>query len=173
MAEGARGGVTLRRPVRNDGPRLIAANCESRDYHRPWVEPFTDEAGFDAWFAHKPTGNRVGFLAIDDASGGIAGVVNLNEIIGGSFQCAFLGFYGMVRFAGKGLMTEAVGLVVRFAFGELGLYRLEANVQPDNARSLALVKRLGFRHEGFSPGYLRVSGAWRDHERWAITNDAI
>ncbi len=54
------------------------------------------------------------------------------------------------------------------AFGELGLHRLEANIQPDNAASIALVRKPGFRLEGYSPRYLKIAGRWRDHERWAI-----
>jgi ribosomal-protein-alanine N-acetyltransferase len=65
-------------------------------------------------------------------------------------------------------MAEALAQVLDFAFGELGLHRLEANIQPGNARSIALVERLGFRKEGFSPRYLKIDGDWRDHERWAI-----
>ena len=75
--------------------------------------------------------------------------MNINEIVIGIFQSAYLGFYGMVRFARQGLMTEAVGQAVQFAFSDLGLHRLEANIQPDNVRSLALVKRLGFQKEGY------------------------
>lgn len=66
-------------------------------------------------------------------------------------------------------MSEGLRLVVRFAFTELGLHRLEANIQPANVASLNLVKRLGFRREGYSPGFQRVNGVWQDHERWALT----
>ena len=65
-------------------------------------------------------------------------------------------------------MTRFAGSIVSTAFADLGLHRLEANIQPDNARSLALVQRLGFSREGYSPQYLMVDGQWRDHERWAV-----
>jgi ribosomal-protein-alanine N-acetyltransferase len=60
---------------------------------------------------------------------------------------------------------------VAHAFRELGLHRLEANIQPTNEPSRALVKRLGFRQEGYSPRYLKIDGEWRDHERWAVLAD--
>ncbi|GES47985.1 hypothetical protein Rhsp01_07230 [Rhizobium sp. NBRC 114257] len=68
-------------------------------------------------------------------------------------------------------MTEAVRLAVAHAFDAVGLHRVEANIQPGNHASIALVKRLGFRKEGFSPKYLKIGGVWCDHERWALLAD--
>lgn len=66
-------------------------------------------------------------------------------------------------------MKEGLSLVIHRAFEELGLHRVEANIQPENRASRALVRGLGFRLEGFSPRYLKILGRWRDHERWALT----
>ena len=68
-------------------------------------------------------------------------------------------------------MHDGLRLVLRFAFGPLGLHRLEANIQPGNESSVALVKGAGFRLEGYSPRYLKIAGRWRDHERWAILSE--
>jgi ribosomal-protein-alanine N-acetyltransferase len=72
------------------------------------------------------------------------------------------------QFSAQRYMTEALQLVLRYAFVSLKLHRLEANIQPENVASLALVKRAGFVREGYSRRYLKICGRWRDHERWAI-----
>jgi ribosomal-protein-alanine N-acetyltransferase len=95
-------------------------------------------------------------------------VINVSEIVRGAFQSAYLGYYAFVPHAGRGHMTEGLALALRWAFGTLHLHRVEANIQPDNEASRALVRRLGFRREGFSPRYLKIGGRWRDHERWAL-----
>lgn len=61
-----------------------------------------------------------------------------------------------------------MSVVIRRAFGELKLHRLEANIQPGNVASIALVRACGFALEGYSPRYLKIGGRWRDHERWAL-----
>jgi ribosomal-protein-alanine N-acetyltransferase len=165
--------IQLSRVLRNDAADLISANCDNQHYHLPWVTSFTDQAGFDAWFARCLTGPNIGLVARLRTTGEIVGVVNINEIVAGAFQSAYLGYYGMARFGRRGVMTEAVGSAVNHAFGELGLHRLEANIQPANHASIALVRRLGFQKEGFSPRYLRINGEWQDHERWAVLADTI
>jgi ribosomal-protein-alanine N-acetyltransferase len=163
--------IDLRPARRADAADLIRANLDNVDYHRPWVEPFTDEAGFEAWFAETVTGAKVALVAREQESGGVVGLVNFNAIVLHGFRSAYVGIYGMRGFAGRGLMTEALRAGTRYAFDEVGLHRLEANVQPENHRSLALIQRAGFRKEGFSPRYLKIAGAWRDHERWALLAD--
>jgi ribosomal-protein-alanine N-acetyltransferase len=101
----------------------------------------------------------------------LVGAIHLNEIVRGALQSAYLGYYAFEPHAGQGLMSAGMALVLRRAFRELGLHRLEANIQPGNSRSIALARRLGFRREGFSPRYLKLGGRWRDHERWALLRE--
>lgn len=163
--------VSVRPVTRADAADLIAANMANRDFHAPWVRPFTDAAGFDAWLVDIAAGTSAGLMARLAPAGAIIGVVSLSQIFRKGFQNAYLGYYGMAAFARRGLMTEAVRLAVRYAFDEIGLHRLEANIQPGNLASIALVRRIGFRKEGFSPRYLQIGGVWCDHERWALLAD--
>ncbi len=159
--------VTIRPVTRADGPDLAQANHAARDFHAPWVQPFADAAGFDAWFPADD--RRVAMLAEFDTA--LAGVFTLSEIVRGAFRSAYLSYYAYPPQAGRGVMAQALALVFAHAFGPVGLHRVEANIQPANLRSIALVKRAGFRLEGISPRYLFVDGAWRDHERWACLVD--
>ena len=164
--------VDVRRARRTDAAELIAANRENVAYHAPWITSFTDQPGFDAWFGRGVTGANVLLLAHERESGALVGVIALSEIVLGAFRSAYLGYFGFAATGGRGLMTQALRAAARYAFDELGLHRVEANIQPGNARSIALARRAGFTKEGFSPGYLFIDGAWRDHERWALRADA-
>lgn len=159
----------LVRPVSaSDGAELVAANRQSLTMHHPWTHPFTDLEGFHVYLEGIDGESNIGLLARELETHSIVGVFNLSQIFRKGFQNAYLGFYGIQGQVGRGLMTTALKLTLDYAFGELGLHRLEANIQPGNERSIALVKRVGFRKEGFSPKYLKIDGSWRDHERWAI-----
>jgi ribosomal-protein-alanine N-acetyltransferase len=163
--------VLVRRVRAEDGRELVRANLASIAVHEPWVIPFRDEAGFQIYLETCDGERKIGFVLRERQTRRVAGVVNLSEIVRGAFQSAYLGYFGMSGFQGRGLMREGLSLVIDHAFGELALHRIEANIQPGNTRSLALARRLGFRKEGFSPRYLQIGGAWRDHERWAILED--
>jgi len=104
----------------------------------------------------------------DDAS--VAGSANLSEIVRGPFQAAYLGYALAQREQGKGLMHEALTLLIRFAFAELNLHRIMANFVPSNDRSRAVLERLGFTVEGNARDYLRINGAWREHVLTSLTN---
>ncbi|MFF9909856.1 GNAT family N-acetyltransferase [Streptomyces sp. NPDC013457] len=163
--------VGLRPYSLDDAEEFTARVRESRELHRPWLFP-PDRPETFAAYARTLTDDpaRAGFLVCDrGARGGIAGFVNINNIVRGAFLSGALGYGAFAHAAGRGLMGEALGLLLPYAFGPLGLHRLEANIQPGNAASRALVFRAGFRLEGFSPAMLHIDGAWRDHERWAVT----
>jgi [ribosomal protein S5]-alanine N-acetyltransferase len=160
--------VVLRTPTAADQDEFIARMRASRAVHRPWIAmPETPER-YAHYVARVQDPRTAMFLACRVEDGAIVGFLNISEIVRGSLKGAFLGYGGVAEFAGQGYMTEAMQLVLREAFTRLGLHRLEANIQPGNAASIALAKRCGFELEGFSPRYLKIGGRWRDHERWAI-----
>lgn len=136
-----------------DGAEFTARARESRSLHRPWLFPPADTDAYAAYagrLIEDPT--KAGFLVCERDGGGIAGFININNIVRGGFLCGALGYGAFAHAAGRGLMTEALGLVVRYAFGQMGLHRLEINAQPGNAGSIALARTCGFRLEGFSCG---------------------
>ena len=124
--------------------------------------------GFDNYLQDEVVVSIVDVALAD----GTAGVININEIVRGVFCSGYLGYYAFVPHNERGYMKKGLDAVLAEAFGRHRLHRLEANIQPDNDASRALVQRCGFRLEGFSPRYLKLAGRWRDHERWAITKEA-
>ncbi len=101
--------------------------------------------------------------------GPVVGRVTLGSVLRGPFQNSFLGYWLDVSQQRRGLMTEAVGAVVGFAFGVLALHRVQASIMPRNLSSVRVVEKLGFRHEGVSRRYLHIAGNWEDHAIYAIT----
>jgi ribosomal-protein-alanine N-acetyltransferase len=161
--------VTLEPPRRADGAAFIAAMRESRELHRPWSQPPTDLAAWRDWIARADADDTdIELVRLRDG-GAIAGYFVLSQIFRKGFQNAYLGYDGVAAHTGQGYMSEGMALLLRHAFRTHRLHRVEANVQPANARSKALLGRAGFRREGFSPRYLKIGGRWRDHERWAMT----
>lgn len=163
--------VFLRPPALHDERPFLRAARRSKRLHKSWIYAPRNRLEFLSYLDRIIGDLHAGYLVCLEESGDLVGVVNLNNIIRAALQCASLGFYAFEPYTGQGLMTEGLALALRRAFGELRLHRVEANVQPENEASLALLRRLGFVKEGFSPRFLKIGGRWRDHERWAITRE--
>jgi ribosomal-protein-alanine N-acetyltransferase len=163
--------VYIRPPAHADEAEFLAAVKRSRTLHHPWVKaPDTPEA-FLAYVMKQESERFASFLMWAVEPSELVGVGNLSEIVLGSFRSAYLSYYAFVPHGGRGLMKDGLTHVITHAFTTMKLHRVEANIQPRNLRSKALVKKLGFRREGLSPRYLKINGRWRDHERWAILSE--
>ncbi len=169
MSDRAR--VYLRPPVRSDRDEFISLMRASRAFHRPWATAPTDDDRFTAYLTDALRPDFEAMLLCRYEDEGILGFFNLSQIVRRGLQSAYLGYAVGKPFAGQGYMREGIELVLRHAFQTLRLHRIEANIQPGNAASIALAAGAGFRREGFSPRYLKIGGRWRDHERWAILSD--
>lgn len=160
--------TSVRRGRDGDAGEFTELMRASFELHQPWSFPPTEPNDFRA-LVERARGDDFELLLLtrrgDDA---ILGFFNLSQIFRGPFLNAYLGYAVGQPYAGQGYMAEGIGLLLRHAFDGLKLHRLEANIQPNNAASIALAKGAGFRLEGFSPRYLKIDGQWRDHERWAI-----
>ena len=159
----------LRPATSGDESEFLGLVHASASLHQPWMSLPTTPQGFQAFITRYHQPGEGTLLACLRSTGAIAGMININGIVRGRFQNASLSYAAFAPTAGQGYLTEGLSLAIRHAFEQLRLHRLEANIQPGNHASLRLVQRLGFRLEGYSPEMLFIDGAWRDHERWAIT----
>lgn len=105
--------------------------------------------------------------------GRLAGQVNVSGVVRGAFDSGVLGYWVDGRLAGRGVTPTAVALAVDHLFDVVGLHRVEANIRPENAASLRVVEKLGFRLEGRHERYLYIDGAWRDHLTYALVRDDV
>lgn len=160
--------VVLRRPQLDDSSEFIARALASRVLHKPWVTAPSTPDEFAAYVGRMQETVNHGFLVCDARQGAIVGVINITNLVLGLFRSGYLGYYTFSGFERQGFMRAGLRQVVRDAFKSLKLHRLEANIQPGNHASIALVKSCGFSKEGYSARYLKIGGRWRDHERWAI-----
>ena len=101
----------------------------------------------------------------------VIGNINLTQIVRGAFQNGMLGYAIDGDHEGFGLMREALLAIINHAFSpNLNLHRIQANVRPENVRSIGVIQRLGFEQEGLAREYLFIDGAWRDHLMYALRN---
>ncbi len=147
---------------------FATAARRSKRLHAGWSTPPTTADAAQALAVRRSGPSDFGFLIFDYDTTDLAGYIEVTNIVRGPFQSAYLGYYMFQGFERRGYMSWALAEIIKRAWKDLKLHRLEANIQPANLASIRLVEKLGFHKEGYSPRYLKLGGKWRDHERWAI-----
>jgi ribosomal-protein-alanine N-acetyltransferase len=168
--------IVLRMPVNADYAAWAALREASRGFLEPWEPRWApDELERQAWRARilryredYQRGSAVPFFIFTNQNGTLAGGITLGNIRHGVSQSAQIGYWVGERHAGKGLMLEAVNLVIPYAFDGLGLHRIEAACIPDNRRSIRVLEKARFTREGLLRSYLRINGSWQDHYLYAL-----
>src|SRR3954468_18182312 len=103
----------------------------------------------------------------------LAGQLTVSGIVGGSASWGQIGYWVDQRLAGRGIIPTAVALAVHYCFAVMRLHRIEIAIRPENAASLRVVAKLGFRPEGLRPRYLHIDGDWRDHATFGLTVEDV
>jgi ribosomal-protein-alanine N-acetyltransferase len=142
--------VYLRELRESDFDEMALRFAASRRLLRGFAATNFDLQRFEEILASSKLETNEAFLICTTSDDAIAGQITLSQIFRKSFQNAYLGYQLFSGFTGNGFMTEAVGLVLRKAFIDLELHRIEANVQPENKSSIAVLRRNGFTKDGFS-----------------------
>jgi ribosomal-protein-alanine N-acetyltransferase len=172
--------VRLRTLSEDDYAEWLEVRGRCRDWLVPWEprpdgSPTTpeDRSSFVARCAarerERQMGTGYGFGIL--VEGRLAGEITLSSIQRGPFQNAFVGYWVDQARAGQGLAPEATVAVLRFAFEELALHRIEVAIVPRNRASRRVVEKLELREEGVALRYLEIDGRWEDHVRYAITSE--
>jgi ribosomal-protein-alanine N-acetyltransferase len=163
--------VTVTRPIaETDLAEYTALLVRNREHLRPtdparpesyWTEE-GQAAVISTLLAQGEAGTTVGHVILD-GEGAIAGRITLNEVVRGPLQSASVGYWISADREGQGLVSAALSELVRHAFEELGLHRLQAGTLVDNERSQRVLARAGFVRFGMAPKYLKIAGRWQDH----------
>ncbi|MDV6014307.1 GNAT family protein [Haloechinothrix sp. LS1_15] len=172
-------GVVELRPIRlRDAGPWRRIRLADREYLRPW-EPdapgsWEQRHGLGGWLTQwwslrslARQGQCLPFAITVD--GRFAGQLTIGNVVRSALRSAWVGYWVASAHASSGVATAAVALAVDHAFGPTALHRLEATVRPENAASIRVLTKVGFRREGLLLRYLSVAGAWRDHYCYAVT----
>jgi len=171
--------VTLRPLHGKDRRQWEALRAENIDWLRPWEatspEPMATGLAFRQLvrqFDREASEGRLQPFVIE-TEGRLAGQMHLFGISWGSLRSACAGYWVAESMAGQGIVPFALAAACDHAFLVLGLHRVEVNIRPENAASLRVVEKLGFREEGLRRRYLHIDGQWCDHRSFALTTEDL
>lgn len=169
-------GVVLRPPRTSDFDEWARLRGDSRGFLEPWEPKWApDELSRAAWRDRLrryrrefEAGQSLPFFVFERATGRLAGGITISGIKRGVAQSASIGYWMGERFAGRGMMVEAVRLVGGYCFEQLRLHRIEAACIPGNQRSMRVLEKAGFNREGLLRSYLKINGTWQDHVLYSL-----
>ena len=168
--------VTLLQP--EQAPLLQTFCVENREHLSRW-ERIRDEAFYtvddcrkriETMSTHFEAGDCVNFVALNQDSTEMLASMNFNGIARGAFHACYLGYSIAAKHQGTGLMYEVLHASINYVFETLDLHRVMANYMPRNTRSENLLRRLGFKKEGYAESYLHIAGRWEDHVLNSLIN---
>lgn len=166
--------ISIRELNNNDRHDFINAILKSYHIYDSWVSPPKNCTEFEIMINKFNNNDNYCFVIYNTIEPNIIlGIINLTQIIRGVFQNSFLSYYATNYGVSSGVMSKGLQLVLKHAFTTLNLHRIEANIQPENKKSITFVERNGFVKEGYSKNYLYINNKWRDHVRYAIINPNI
>ena len=174
-----RAGSVVIRPVRlRDARALERELVEGRPWMREWEATSPrGTIGFDTRGSIRALQQNArggqGLPFIVEVDGELAGQLNVTAISYGSLSSATIGYWIAERFAGRGATPTAVALATDHCFQTLGLHRMEICIRPENAKSLRVVEKLGFRYEGLKRRYIHINGDWRDHYCFGLVTEEV
>jgi ribosomal-protein-alanine N-acetyltransferase len=149
----------------DDAEELAALYAANRAFLAPYdpvrADAFYTPEGQRVRIAEQGDGGDLRFAILD--GGAIAGTISLANIVRGAFRSATTGYWIDRARNGRGLATGAVGELVRIAFEEVGLHRVEAGTLVDNVASQRVLEKNDFERIGIARRYLLIAGEWRDH----------
>ncbi len=171
------GQVTVRPVGLDDVPALTALLVANRDHLAPWdpvrpddywTEEFQRQDTARLLDLHRLGGVLPGVVLLD---GEPVGRISVHNVVHGPFLSGDLGYWVSRHATRRGVATAAVAEMVRWAFGEVGLHRLQAGTLLHNAASQRVLRKSGFTPIGVAPGYLRIAGEWQDHLLFQLLNE--
>lgn len=173
--------VTLRAPQPKDFLSWHRLRRESRAFLKPyeprWTEADLSRLVYRARLRRSRMealrGTDFTFFVFieEDREMRLAGGLTLSNIRRRAAQHVSLGYWMGEKYAGQGLMTDAVATVLPFVFDTLGLHRIHAAFLPDNIASRRVLEKNGFREEGYAENYLQIDGHWADHVMFGLTRE--
>lgn len=172
------GGVGIR-PIRLRDARMLERELlDNRGWLRQWeatnphgMGAFDTKASIRSLQSNARAGLGLPFAI--ECDGEFAGQLNVSSLTYGSLGSATIGYWVSERFAGRGVTPAAVALATDYCFFTLGIHRMEICIRPENAPSLRVVEKLGFRYEGLRRRYIHINGDWRDHFCFALVVEEL